>query len=140
MRVLPFLAPMARALLMCCFGRLRASDSTRIRNASVVGGFLEGSLSRSKASQRKERAASFIPLVVPTFGLYGAWDSWRLVMRFAWTMSQSLVLVTRTWPPYGSLHCDTTLPLIQKRCLTGFEKSFPSSSMMLSFLTSAAAR
>ena len=55
--------------MLCCMGRLRCSDANRIRHAGLLGRFLEGSLTRTKTSLSKEKATSFIPLVVPAFGL-----------------------------------------------------------------------
>ena len=57
--------------LYCCFGRLRCSDANRTRHGSMLGRFFEGALSRTKTARSKEKATSFIPLVIPGFGLLG---------------------------------------------------------------------
>ena len=57
--------------MMCCMGRLRCADTNRIRHAGLLGRFVEGALSRTKTARSKEKATSFIPLVVPAFGLLG---------------------------------------------------------------------
>ena len=67
---------LASAFLLCCYGRLRPSDANRIRHASLVGRYFEGSLTRTKTSQCKEKATAFIPLVVPGFGVLG--NTWIL--------------------------------------------------------------
>ncbi len=57
--------------MLCCMGRLRCSDANRVRHAALVGRFVEGALSRTKTSRSKEKATTFIPLVVPSFGPLG---------------------------------------------------------------------
>ncbi len=57
--------------MLCSMGRLRCSDANRGRHAVLIGRFLKGSLTRTKNSRSKEKASSFIPLVVPAFGLLG---------------------------------------------------------------------
>ena len=57
--------------VLCCMGRLRCSDVNRVRHAGLVGRFIEGALSRTKTSRSKEKATTFIPLVVPSFGILG---------------------------------------------------------------------
>ena len=57
--------------MLCCMGRLRCSDANRVRHAGLVGRFIEGALSRTKTSRSKEKATTFIPLVVPSFGVLG---------------------------------------------------------------------
>ena len=57
--------------MLCCMGRLRCSDVNRVRHAGLIGRFIEGALSRTKTSRSKEKATTFIPLVVPSFGVLG---------------------------------------------------------------------
>lgn len=57
--------------MMCCMGMLRCADTNRVRHAGLVGRFVEGALSRTKAARSKEKATSFIALVIPSFGLLG---------------------------------------------------------------------
>lgn len=54
--------------MYCIFGRLRCADANRTRHSSLLGRFVEGALSRTKTTRSKEKASSFIPLVVPSFG------------------------------------------------------------------------
>ena len=57
--------------LYCALGRLRCSDANRTRHSSLIGRFVEGAFSRTKTAKSKEKATSFIPSVVPAFGLLG---------------------------------------------------------------------
>ena len=66
-----YLRCMAGFCLMCIYGRMRVSDVSRLVNLSVVGKFPEASLMRVKTSRSREKQTTFLPSVIPTFGVLG---------------------------------------------------------------------
>eukprot|EP00434_Breviolum_minutum_P009828 symbB.v1.2.008656.t1/scaffold540.1/size189765/21 len=66
-----YLRCMAGFCLMCIYGRMRVSDVSRLVNLSVAGKFAEASLMRVKTSRSREKQTTFLPSVIPTFGVLG---------------------------------------------------------------------
>ncbi|CAE8697676.1 unnamed protein product [Polarella glacialis] len=65
---------------LCALGRLRVSDASRIKfidqeplldSGVLVGGFLEAAAVSTKTAQSKEKKTTFLPIVVPMYGLSG---------------------------------------------------------------------
>lgn len=106
--------------LYCCYGRLRCSDANRTRHGSMVGKFFEGALSRTKTARSKEKASSFIPLVVPAFGILGKmWLKEFLAARLR------LGLVPVPVPTLESKAHDLNFVLVPERTSTGYDSHVP---------------
>lgn len=58
-------------ILCCRYGRLRISDLNRLVHLTVSGKFAEGSLMRTKTARNKEKQTTFLPVVIPCFGITG---------------------------------------------------------------------
>lgn len=65
------LRALAGFCVACIYGRLRVSDLNRLVHLSVIGDYIEGSLMRVKTSRTKERQCTFLPVIIPRWGLLG---------------------------------------------------------------------
>ena len=111
--------------MICCMGRLRCSDANRIRHAGLLGRFLEGSLTRTKTALSKEKATSFIPLVVPAFGILG--KPWLLEF-----LQARRELGLRELPSLASRAHDLSFVLAPDLVTVGLDAQRPMSSVELS--------
>ena len=111
--------------MLCCMGRLRCSDANRIRHAGLLGRFLEGSLTRTKTALSKEKATSFIPLVVPAFGILG--KPWLLEF-----LQARRELGLRELPTLASRAHDLSFVLVPNVITMGLDNQRPMSSVELS--------
>ena len=110
--------------LFCCYGRLRCSDANRTRHGTLIGRFFEGALSRTKTAKSKEKATSFIPLIVPSFGLLG--KPWFL--EFVKARSN---LGLRDIPSLESQAHDLDFVLVPEKGSLGYETQNPIGSVEL---------
>ena len=120
----PFDRLVAGMCMLCCMGRFRCSDANRVRHAGLIGRFLVGSLSRTKNSRSKEKAAAFIPLVVPAFGLLG--KPWLLEFRRA-----RVELGLRSLPSIKSRAHDLTFVLVPQKASIDYDKQKAMTSVEL---------
>ncbi len=120
----PFDRAVAGYCMMCAMGRLRCSDAGRIRHASLIGRYYEGALSRTKTARSKEKATSFIPLVVPAYGVLAKpWLGEFLIARGE--------LDLRDVPSLASLSQDFSFVIMPGYATCGCELEMPMDSVEL---------
>ena len=57
--------------LFCLYGRLRISDLNRLSHLEQIGNYIEASLMRVKTARTKEKQTTFLPSIVPVYGVLG---------------------------------------------------------------------